>query len=248
MHRAAVTESRVEETRAFVTGYEENVSRLLGNTVLRVEAFMKTANDNAKALNSRNLELQEKSRQHTETLEQHTVLLQQLTGQQRMTELAKEQLVSEVAFFRTEKTDTAEFRDFRDEARDQAAQQKERLEFALNKVKTCANFMEKYLPLYMQRQMSDFVEYLMPEAHMLKRINWYNEIKIPLLTAQVLLDTGHEGLQLKLDELHQIVSTGQHPPLPGDPQLLTAEEEFLKMSLRNRDVHARARLVIMQMI
>ena len=37
----------------------------------------------------------------------------------------------------------------------------------MNKVKTCANYMEKYMPLYMQRQMTDFFEYLIPEAHML---------------------------------------------------------------------------------
>lgn len=38
------------------------------------------------------------------------------------------------------------------------------------------------------------------------------------------------------------------PSLPGDPRGLTNEEEFMAMSLRNKQVHARAKLIVMQML
>jgi hypothetical protein len=38
--------------------------------------------------------------------------------------------------------------------------------------------------------MSDFIEYIFPERATKWRINWYNEIKVPMLTAGILTDTG----------------------------------------------------------
>lgn len=42
--------------------------------------------------------------------------------------------------------------------------------------------------------MTDFIEYLNPERAVRWKINWYNEIKIPMLTAGILFDNGHESL------------------------------------------------------
>lgn len=60
---------------------------------------------------------------------------------------------------------------------------------------TCCNYMEKYMPLYIQRQMTEFIEYLFTERAMRWRIAWYNEVKIPLLTAAILHDNGEASLQ-----------------------------------------------------
>lgn len=59
---------------------------------------------------------------------------------------------------------------------------------------TVANYLEKYLPMYLQRQMTDFVEYLFNDRQTKWRVNWYNEIKIPMLTAAILFDNGYESL------------------------------------------------------
>ena len=47
--------------------------------------------------------------------------------------------------------------------------------------------------------MTDFVEFVFPERPIKWRINWYNEIKIPMLTAGVLTDTGYESLSERID-------------------------------------------------
>lgn len=65
-------------------------------------------------------------------------------------------------------------------------------DICINDVKTCSNYMEKYMPLYLQRQVSDFLEYIFIDRQTRWRINWYNEVKIPMLTAAILFDNGQE--------------------------------------------------------
>ena len=105
--------------------------------------------------------------------------------------------------------------------------------------------MEKYMPLYLQRQLTDFLEYIFIDRQTRWRINWYNEVKIPMLTAAILFDNGTDLLQDKIDVLHNIVSKGINPPLPDEGSLMTSDEEFIQISLKNKSVHARAKLIIM---
>ena len=38
--------------------------------------------------------------------------------------------------------------------------------------------------------MTDFLEYLFTDRSVRWRINWYNEVKIPMLTSAILFDNG----------------------------------------------------------
>lgn len=96
--------------------------------------------------------------------------------------------------------------------------------------------------------MTDFVEYVFPERPIKWRINWYNEIKIPMLTAGVLTDTGYESLNERIDQLHEFVLKNTLPPLPNEKVPRTEEEEFVLLALKNRVVHSKAKLIIMQLI
>ena len=71
---------------------------------------------------------------------------------------------------------------------------------------------------------------------------------MPMLTAAILADTGNDSLQQRIDTLHKFVKDNILPSLPGDTTALTKEEEFVQMALRNRRVHSRAKLIIMQFI
>ena len=82
--------------------------------------------------------------------------------------------------------------------------------------------------------MSDFVEYVFNDRVVKWRVNWYNEIKIPLLTTGILYDNGQESLMQRVDVLHEIVTKSVVPPLPGDVKSLTSDEEFTFMALRNK--------------
>ena len=49
--------------------------------------------------------------------------------------------------------------------------------------------------------MSDFLEYLFNDRALRWRINWYNEVKIPMLTAAILIDNGDDSIQKRIDLL-----------------------------------------------
>lgn len=87
--------------------------------------------------------------------------------------------------------------------------------------------MEKYLPLYIQRQLSDFLEYLFTERAVRWRINWYNEIKIPMLTSAIMFDNGKQSLLDRIEELQNLVVNNIIPALPGTNKAMTVEEEFV---------------------
>jgi len=92
------------------------------------------------------------------------------------------------------------------------------------------------------------LEYVFPDRPIKWRINWYNEIKVPMLTAAVLTDTGVDSLEERTDLLNGIIKDHILPCLPLDPEVRTPEEEFMFSALRNRVIHSKAKLIIMQLI
>lgn len=92
------------------------------------------------------------------------------------------------------------------------------------------------------------LEYIFTERSVRWRINWYNEVKVPMLIAGILFDNGRNSLEERVDNLRLIATKSLSPPLPGDKLEMTAEEEFVQIALRSRKVHARAKLVIMQIL
>jgi hypothetical protein len=68
-----------------------------------------------------------------------------------------------------------------------------------------------------------------------------------MLTVGILCDNGAHSLQERIDELHKLVLKGM-PALPGDNKGFTPEEEFIAIAIRNKTVHARAKVIILQML
>lgn len=93
--------------------------------------------------------------------------------------------------------------------------------------------------------MSDLLEYVFPERPIKWRINWYNEVKVPMLTAGVLADAGVESLEERIDLLHGLITKHILPSLPDETEARTPEEEFMFISLKNRVMHSKAKLIIM---
>ena len=55
---------------------------------------------------------------------------------------------------------------------------------------TSCNYLEKYSAVYMQRQLTHVLGYIFPQKDVTWRLNWYNEVRMPLLTAGILQDKG----------------------------------------------------------
>lgn len=66
-----------------------------------------------------------------------------------------------------------------------------------------------------------------------------------MVTAPILFDKGDSHLQQKVDTLHALVTKNIIPALPGDSKAMTSEEEYMQIALRNKKVHAHAKMIIM---
>ena len=122
------------------------------------------------------------------------------------------------------------------------------VDVAANQTQSCSNYMEKYMPIYIQRQISQCVEYVFPDRETKWRLNWYNELKIPLLTALLLNDDGQARLEERIASLHALVMDNILPSLPDSPDATTNEEAFVLTGLKSRILHSKAKLYIMDMI
>ena len=66
-----------------------------------------------------------------------------------------------------------------------------------------------------------------------KRIDWYDDIKTPLLTSLLQCDTGIESLRERAKVLHNITLEKIYG-LTGDAEMLTDEELFIKKIIDSR--------------
>ena len=65
----------------------------------------------------------------------------------------------------------------------------------------CCNYLEKYLPLYMQRNLTHVLGYIFPQKDIQWKLNWFNEIRMPILTINLLNDDGKQNLSTKMEEM-----------------------------------------------
>ena len=47
-------------------------------------------------------------------------------------------------------------------------------------------FIYKFEPIYIQRQITQALQYVFPDATVQWRLNWFNEVKMPVLTTMLL--------------------------------------------------------------
>lgn len=95
---------------------------------------------------------------------------------------------------RASKADRDIFDEFKSRSEAMQLQIRDEVDSFQSKTLSCCNYMEKYIPLYILRQMTEFLEYLHTDRPMRWRINWYNEVKVPMLTSAILFDNGEQSL------------------------------------------------------
>ena len=70
---------------------------------------------------------------------------------------------------------------------------------------------------------------------------------MPLLTSILLHDKGKHALEMKMRELYEIVN--QHPiVVSGESETETEEEKFMGSAMRSMKLHAKAKILVMQLI
>jgi hypothetical protein len=82
--------------------------------------------------------------------------------------------------------------------------------------------------------MTELLEFVFPESATKWRVGWFNEIKVPMLTAAILFDSGKDSLTKRMDMLRDIVVNNIVPALPGEAIAKTPEEQFVQLALKNK--------------
>lgn len=71
----------------------------------------------------------------------------------------------------------------------------------ISDVETCSNYVEKYVPMHLQRSITHILAFVFPGRDTAWRLNWYNELRMPILSAALLTDEGKHNLREKMQEL-----------------------------------------------
>ena len=118
----------------------------------------------------------------------------------------------------------------------------------------------------MQRQITHVLGYVFPQKDVTWRLNWYNEVRMPLLTSAILNDEGESHLHTKMKELHDLViqnplsvmeqddkhadkkSKKKNSKEASEEEPSTAEEKFLDSALHNLKLHAKAKMIVNNMV
>ena len=95
------------------------------------------------------------------------------------------------------------------------------------------NFNEKYLPIAVQRQINQMMEYCFPEKLTKRRIHWYNEIKIPQLSIALLVDEGTNFLDERIDELKKITDAYPEIVLGEEIDKLHFQDASAKQTMKD---------------
>ena len=114
------------------------------------------------------------------------------------------------------------------------------------------------MPIYVQRSLTHCLGFVFPNRDILWRLNWYNEVKMPLMTASILLDEGSHALDTKMAEMLEIIEKDPtsilKQEMPEDmvhskkKDPLLKEESLLTQSVFSAKLHSKAKMIIHQQI
>lgn len=80
------------------------------------------------------------------------------------------------------------------------------------------------------------------------RLQWFNDLKIPLLTCLILSDNGDNTLEERLNTLSKLVMDHVLEDLPDRNPAQTHEEAFMASGLKNKFIHAKAKHYIFDIL
>ena len=98
-----------------------------------------------------------------------------------------------------------------------------------------SNYIDKYLPMQVHREIYRCFSFIFENNRDLRnRIDWYDEIKTPLLTSLILCDTGKEALDDKMKAIKEIALESIDLGIKEGQEPLTQEEAFVKKAVNNK--------------
>ena len=100
---------------------------------------------------------------------------------------------------------------------------------------TMIEFIRKFEPIYIQRQITQALQYVFPDATIQWRLNWFNDVKMPVLTT-MLLYKGDNTMQENMENFRQMIKLNS----------LTQDEIYVRNAMKSRVMHERAIFIIQE--
>ena len=90
-------------------------------------------------------------------------------------------------------------------------------------------FIYKFEPIYIQRSITQAITYIFPDSTTQWRLNWFNEVKMPILTT-ILLFEAEISLEENMNKFTSMIKLDS----------LTQDELYVKNAMKNQEMHAAA--------
>ena len=90
-------------------------------------------------------------------------------------------------------------------------------------------FIHKFEPLYIQRQITQALSYVFPDSTVQWRLNWFNDIKMPILST-LLLYKSDISLSENMEKFTNMIKL----------ESLTQDELYVKNAMKSNQMHSRA--------
>ena len=90
-------------------------------------------------------------------------------------------------------------------------------------------FIYKFEPIYIQRSITQALNYVFPDSTIQWRLNWFNEVKMPVLTT-MLLYADDISLEENMEKFKAMIQLNS----------LTQDELYIKNAMKSQDMHKAA--------
>lgn len=105
------------------------------------------------------------------------------------------------------------------------------------------SYLHKYLPIKMHRTLTHLLDYVLGAKEQRKRLQWFDQIKMPLLTMSFLRKEQCGSLSKEIKDLDQLIFQ-QRTVTSKEMVKGISEEKIIKAALSNTVMHERARMLI----
>lgn len=105
---------------------------------------------------------------------------------------------------------------------------------AFSQTQTMIEFLHKFEPIYIQRQITQALQYVFPDSTIQWRLNWFNEVKMPVLTT-LLLHQSEISMEENMEKFKSMIKLDS----------LTQSELYVKNAMKSQEMHEKGVQIIM---
>ena len=230
---------KIRELDHYKTSFE-NLSTDISTTKERIESFMNQQADNLtkymqqgsekmSKMEDRILKLEDKSLDQKFQIDKLMSLTTGHSSQLHKNKKLIDKIQMDVKELSESKQDMKEYQQQRHSLMKQLAASREVAMNAALSAERMTEFVYKFEPIYIQRTVTQALSYVFPDSTVQWRLNWFNEVKMPILTT-ILLHRAEISLEENMEKFKAMIQLNS----------LTQDELYIKNAMKSQEMHQAA--------